>query len=140
MTCQPLWAAANKIRDLQDKRSHLCPTGNNRVFLCVTVSWCDIESRFGYAVQDDIGNDFNQQEQSDGDTITGQYSVLLPDGRIQTVTYSVRPETGFVVSWGRVCCIEIITPLPPVSLQYHCFKAGLETFTLTWKVKTFFNS
>ena len=30
--------------------------------------------------------------------ITGQYSVLLPDGRVQTVTYSVRPETGFVVS------------------------------------------
>jgi hypothetical protein len=29
--------------------------------------------------------------------ITGQYSVLLPDGRVQTVTYSVRPETGFVV-------------------------------------------
>ena len=29
--------------------------------------------------------------------MTGQYSVLLPDGRIQTVTYSVRPETGFVV-------------------------------------------
>ena len=49
-------------------------------------------------MQDDIGNDFNQQEQSDGNTITGQYSVLLPDGRIQTVTYSVRPETGFVVS------------------------------------------
>ena len=54
--------------------------------------------RYGYAVQDDIGNDFNQQEQSDGDQVTGQYSVLLPDGRIQTVTYSVRPETGFVVS------------------------------------------
>lgn len=52
--------------------------------------------RYGYAVQDDIGNDFNQQEQSDGDQVTGQYSVLLPDGRIQTVTYSVRPETGFV--------------------------------------------
>ena len=53
--------------------------------------------RYGYAVQDDIGNDFNQQEQSDGAQVTGQYSVLLPDGRIQTVTYSVRPETGFVV-------------------------------------------
>ena len=32
--------------------------------------------------------------------ITGQYSVVLPDCRIQTVTYSVRPETGFVVSWA----------------------------------------
>ena len=53
--------------------------------------------RYGYAVQDDIGNDFNQQEQSDGAQITGQYSVVLPDCRIQTVTYSVRPETGFVV-------------------------------------------
>ena len=67
--------------------------------------------RYGYAVQDDEGNDFNQQEQSDGEQvqdqadpkthqppqITGQYSVLLPDGRVQTVTYSVRPETGFVV-------------------------------------------
>ena len=69
--------------------------------------------RYGYAVQDDLGNDFNQQEQSDGDQvdilptflylfiflfqITGQYSVLLPDGRVQTVTYSVAPDTGFVV-------------------------------------------
>merc|ERR1712083_972909 len=53
--------------------------------------------RYGYAVQDDIGNDFNQQEQSDGAQVTGQYSVLLPDGRIQTSTYSVAPDTGFVV-------------------------------------------
>ena len=34
--------------------------------------------------------------------VTGQYSVLLPDGRIQTVTYSVAPDTGFVVS---VICV-----------------------------------
>ena len=26
-------------------------------------------SRYGYAVQDDEGNDFNQQEQSDGNTV-----------------------------------------------------------------------
>ena len=60
--------------------------------------------RYGYAVQDDIGNDFNKQETSDGGVVTGQYSVLLPDGRIQTVTYSVAPNTGFVVcimqSWS----------------------------------------
>ena len=30
--------------------------------------------------------------------MTGQYSVLLPDGRVQTVTYSVAPNTGFVVA------------------------------------------
>ena len=53
-------------------------------------------ARYGYAVQDDIGNDFNKQETSDGGVVTGQYSVLLPDGRIQTVTYSVAPNTGFV--------------------------------------------
>ena len=29
--------------------------------------------------------------------ITGQWSVLLPDGRVQTSTYSVAPDTGFVV-------------------------------------------
>ena len=53
--------------------------------------------RFGYAVQDDLGNDFNQQETSDGGVVTGQYSVVLPDGRIQTVKYSVAPDTGYVV-------------------------------------------
>ena len=56
--------------------------------------------RYGYAVTDDQGLDFNQQETSDGGVVTGSYSVVLPDGRIQTVTYSVRPETGFVVSWA----------------------------------------
>ena len=29
--------------------------------------------------------------------VTGQYSVVLPDGRIQTVKYSVAPDTGYVV-------------------------------------------
>ena len=61
--------------------------------------------RYGYAVQDDIGNDFNKQETSDGGVVTGQYSVLLPDGRIQTVTYSVAPNTGFVVSAVEYCSV-----------------------------------
>merc|ERR1711874_29938 len=70
--------------------------------------------RYGYAVQDADCQDFNQQEQSDGDQVTGQYSVLLPDGRVQTVTYSVRPETGYVAevtySDGVLCA-----PPPPAS-------------------------
>jgi len=69
--------------------------------------------RYGYAVQDDIGNDFNQQEQSDGAQITGQYSVVLPDCRIQTVTYSVRPETGFVAEVSYSDVGGGCTPAPP---------------------------
>ena len=52
---------------------------------------------YGYAVTDDNGLDFNQQETSNGGVVTGQYSVVLPDGRIQTVKYSVAPDTGYVV-------------------------------------------
>jgi len=52
--------------------------------------------RYGYAVTDEFGLDFNQQETSDGGVVTGSYSVVLPDGRIQTVTYSVAPDTGYV--------------------------------------------
>jgi len=69
--------------------------------------------RYGYAVQDDIGNDFNQQEQSDGDQITGQYSVVLPDCRVQTVTYSVRPETGFVAEVSYSDVGGGCSPAPP---------------------------
>ena len=39
--------------------------------------------------------------------ITGQYSVLLPDGRVQTVTYSVAPDTGFVVSCNNLEIFEL---------------------------------
>ena len=53
--------------------------------------------RYGYAVTDENGLDFNQQETSDGGVVNGQYSVVLPDGRIQTVKYSVAPDTGYVV-------------------------------------------
>ena len=61
---------------------------------------------YGYAVTDDNGLDFNQQETSNGGVVTGQYSVVLPDGRIQTVKYSVAPDTGYVVS-------RVSPPSPP---------------------------
>ena len=47
---------------------------------------------------DDQGLDFTQQETSEAGVVTGSYSVALPDGRIQTVKYSVGPDTGYVVS------------------------------------------
>lgn len=44
---------------------------------------------FEYGVSDSYkGVNFNQHENSDASTVTGSYSVLLPDGRTQTVTYT----------------------------------------------------
>ena len=45
---------------------------------------------YNYAVVDDYhGVNFNQEESRNGYATNGQYSVLLPDGRTQTVTYTV---------------------------------------------------
>ena len=47
---------------------------------------------FEYGVADDYaGATFSQHEASDANTVTGSYSVLLPDGRTQTVTYTADP-------------------------------------------------
>ncbi|XP_049832479.1 pro-resilin-like [Schistocerca gregaria] len=52
---------------------------------------------FQYEVRDpESGNDYSQQESSDGQTVTGQFQVLLPDGRNQIVRYSASDATGFV--------------------------------------------
>merc|ERR1712203_65525 len=45
--------------------------------------------QYEYAVQDDYsGANFGQNEKRDGYATSGQYRVLLPDGRTQTVTYN----------------------------------------------------
>ena len=45
---------------------------------------------YGYAVKDDYaGLHFGADESRDGYATNGQYHVLLPDGRTQTVTYTV---------------------------------------------------
>ncbi|XP_076061306.1 uncharacterized protein LOC143037080 [Oratosquilla oratoria] len=52
---------------------------------------------FNYAVRDAYsGNDFGHQEVRDGDRTDGSYSVQLPDGRLQKVTYYVDGDSGFV--------------------------------------------
>merc|ERR1712055_254814 len=51
---------------------------------------------YQYAVSDDYsGSNFAQSESNDGTgAVTGQYSVNLPDGRVQTVTYNANDITG----------------------------------------------
>lgn len=52
--------------------------------------------KFGYKVYDPHhGTDFGQNEHSDGDTVKGQYQVVLPDGRLQQVTYTADWKTGY---------------------------------------------
>ena len=51
---------------------------------------------FAWAVKDDASyNDYAHQESSDGKAVTGQYRVLLPDGRTQIVTYKA-DDYGYV--------------------------------------------
>ncbi|XP_057365434.1 mucin-5AC-like [Daphnia carinata] len=42
---------------------------------------------FNWAVYDGYGNDYAHSESSDSKVTTGSYRVLLPDGRVQIVTY-----------------------------------------------------
>ena len=52
---------------------------------------------YTYAVADDYsGANFNAQETADGKAVTGSYQVALPDGRIQTVTYTADHYNGYV--------------------------------------------
>ncbi|XP_069164037.1 cuticle protein 7-like [Procambarus clarkii] len=52
---------------------------------------------FNYAVKDDYaGNDFGHQESRDGYDTKGSYYVQLPDGRLQTVTYVVNGDSGYI--------------------------------------------
>merc|ERR1712066_772061 len=55
---------------------------------------------YSYAVADDLSQaNFQQTESNDGTgAVTGSYSVNLPDGRIQTVTYNANDITGNVAT------------------------------------------
>ena len=81
--------------------------------------------RYGYSVSDDQGLDFTQQETSEAGVVTGSYSVALPDGRIQTVKYSVGPDTGYVVSKAThfFCSQDILSNklclIPEISLNVN---------------------
>ncbi|XP_042886905.1 cuticle protein 7-like [Penaeus japonicus] len=52
--------------------------------------------QFDYGVRDDYsGASYGHNEVSDGNAVTGSYTVALPDGRIQKVTYVADHHNGF---------------------------------------------
>ena len=52
---------------------------------------------YSYTVQDDYaGVNFGQDESRSGYGTNGKYHVVLPDGRTQTVTYTVDGYGGYV--------------------------------------------
>ena len=59
----------------------------------------DAKYNFGYEVKGNNGYhgnvDFGHSESRDGCSTSGKYSVLLPDGRVQTVTYTVDCYSGY---------------------------------------------
>jgi len=73
---------------------------------------------FGYTVLDEnVGMDFSQWERREpGRTgiVTGMYRVRLPDGRTQTVKYTVSPATGYraTVTYEGVQRHSAATPSP----------------------------
>merc|ERR1739838_898260 len=70
---------------------------------------------FQYGVADDYsGAKFNAQETADGKAVTGSYSVALPDGRIQTVTYTADHYNGYVADVTYEG-----TPVYPEAKPYH---------------------
>ena len=70
---------------------------------------------FQYGVADDYsGAKFSAQEAADGKAVTGSYQVALPDGRIQTVTYTADHYNGYVADVKYEG-----TPVYPEAKPYH---------------------
>jgi len=52
---------------------------------------------YAWEVKDaEAGLNYGQNENSDGSVVTGEYRVLLPDGRTQVVTYKADHNSGYV--------------------------------------------
>ena len=48
-----------------------------------------------------LGANFKVGENRDGYATSGSYSVHLPDGRVQTVTYTVNADAGMKINFKQ---------------------------------------
>nr|XP_040573941.1 extensin-like [Lepeophtheirus salmonis] len=71
--------------------------------------------QYKYAVTDDYDKlDFNAYDSRDGHTANGAYNVLLPDGLVKTVTYTVADAySGFVADVTYSKLPPSYKPAPP---------------------------
>ncbi|XP_068209723.1 cuticle protein 7-like [Palaemon carinicauda] len=86
---------------------------------------------FNWAVKDEYsGNDFGHQESRDGDNTQGSYYVLLPDGRLQKVSYYVNGDSGYVaeVSYQGEAR-EYSAPRPTYSAPTPTYSAPRPTYS-----------
>ena len=77
--------------------------------------------QYSYAVADDYSKSiFNAQEASKAGVVTGSYSVHLPDGRIQTVTYTADHTNGYVadVTYEGTAVYPEAKPYAPAPAAY----------------------
>ena len=64
---------------------------------------------YSWAVKDDYSkNDYGQDEKREGANTSGSYQVLLPDGRVQKVTYTVDAYNGKQISEPKIFRLRII--------------------------------
>ncbi|XP_045617305.1 cuticle protein 21-like [Procambarus clarkii] len=89
-----LGVAALAAADSRETFSYAAP---RRVSSAESFESSEAQYNFNYAVKhEDSGNDFGHQETRDGDDTKGSYYVQLPDGRLQTVTYFVDGDSGYI--------------------------------------------
>lgn len=77
---------------------------------------------YEYGVSDDYsGANFRASETADGKVVSGSYSVHLPDGRIQTVTYTADHYNGYIadVSYEGVAAYPEAKAYHPAKAAYH---------------------
>ncbi|XP_014220296.1 uncharacterized protein LOC106648130 [Trichogramma pretiosum] len=92
--------------------------GPNYQYAAPTSTESVAKYNFEYRVSDEFGNDFAHKEQRQGARIQGSYSVLLPDGRKQRVSYEA-DEHGFVprITYEEAANVLQASASPPPTIQ-----------------------